>query len=332
MPTMRVVRITVGLLAALCSLIVGADMPAVSANDSGTSASTDTVSIGGAEIYVGFESGELGLPRGALLNWVRKSACAVTEYYGRFPVQKVNVRIAPIGEGSGVLAGRTIVIDGIPWVRVAVSQFATKASLGDDWIMTHEMVHLAFPSVARQHHWIEEGIATYVEPIARAQIGDLPPERVWRDLLDGLPRGLPAPGDQGLDNTHTWGRTYWGGALFCLMADVEIHRRTNNRFGLQDALRGIIGAGGNMDYDWPLARALKAGDDAIGVPVLVELYDQMKATPVAPDLPALWHELGVRPSGNSVVFDQTAPDASVVRSIMARRSEPDAACGHRDGA
>ena len=104
MPTMRVVRITVGLLAALCSLIVGADMPAVSANDSGTSASTDTVSIGGAEIYVGFESGELGLPRGALLNWVRKSACAVTEYYGRFPVQKVNVRIAPIGEGSGVLS------------------------------------------------------------------------------------------------------------------------------------------------------------------------------------------------------------------------------------
>jgi hypothetical protein len=32
------------------------------------------------------------------------------------------------------------------------------------------------------------------------------------------------------------------------------------------------------------------------------------------------------------VFDQTAPDASVVRSIMARRSEPDAACGHRGGA
>ena len=213
---MRVARITVGLLAALCSLIVGAEMPAVSANDSGTSASTDTVSIGGAEIYVGFESGELGLPRGALLNWVGKSACAVTEYYGRFPVQKVNVRIAAIGEGSGVLAGRTIVIDGIPWVRIAVSQFATKASLGDDWIMTHEMVHLAFPSVVRQHHWIEEGIATYVEPIARAQIDDLPPERVWRDLLDGLPRGLPAPGDQGLDNTHTWGRTYWGGALFCL--------------------------------------------------------------------------------------------------------------------
>ena len=39
--------------------------------------------------------------------------------------------------------------------------------------MTHEMVHLAFPSVAREHHWIEEGITTYVEPIARAETGEL---------------------------------------------------------------------------------------------------------------------------------------------------------------
>jgi hypothetical protein len=196
----------------------------------------------------------------------------------------------------------------------------------DDWVMTHEMVHLAFPSVPDEHHWIEEGIATYVEPIARAQVGDLSPETVWRELVDGLPKGLPAPGDRGLDNTHTWGRTYWGGALFCLMADIEIHQRTNNRYGLQDALRGIVRAGGNMEQDWPLARALKAGDEATGVPVLMELYDRMKASPVTPDLAAMWHELGVRPSGNSVVFDQTAPQASIVQSIMVPRSSPSEAC------
>ncbi len=192
--------------------------------------------------------------------------------------------------------------------------------------MTHEMVHLAFPSVPDEHHWIEEGIATYVEPIARAQVGDLPSETVWRELVDGLPRGLPASGDRGLDNTHTWGRTYWGGALFCLIADVEIHQRTNNRYGLQDALRGIVRAGGNMQHDWPLARALKAGDDAVGVPVMLELYDRMKATPVTPDLTAMWSQLGVRPSRDSVVFDQSAPQASIVRSIMASRSSSGGGC------
>ncbi len=112
------------------------------------------------------------------------------------------------------------------------------------------------------------------------------------------------------------------------MADVEIHRRTNNRYGLQDALRGIVRGGGNMEHDWPLTRALKVGDEVTGVPVLMESYNQMKATPVTPDLSALWRELGVRPSDDSVVFDQGAPLASVVRSIMATRSRPGDACVH----
>ena len=162
---------------------------------------------------------------------------------------------------------------------------------------------------------------------SRAQVGGVPTEIVWRELVDGLPKGLPARDDCGLDNTHTWGPTYWGGALSCLMADIEIHQRTNYCFGLRDALRGIVRAGGNLGYDWPLTRALEAGGDVVGVPVLIELYSRMKDTPVTPDLDAKWHELGVRPSGDSVTFDQGAPQASIVRSIMARRSSPGEPCG-----
>jgi hypothetical protein len=61
-----------------------------------------------------------------------------------------------------------------------VGQHATLADLNDDWELTHEMVHFGFPSVEDRHHWIEEGIATYVEPIARAQVGRLTAEQVWR--------------------------------------------------------------------------------------------------------------------------------------------------------
>jgi hypothetical protein len=89
-----------------------------------------------------------------------------------------------------------------------------------------------------------------------------------------------------------------------------------------------------MECDWPLARVLKAGDDFIGVPVLTELYERMKATPVTPDLDARWRELGVRPTGDSVTFDQSAPQASIVGSIMASRSSPSGECSqagvHRD--
>src|SRR4030095_12695234 len=97
-----------------------------------------------------------------------------------------------------------------------------------------------------RHDCLEEGIATYVEPIARARAGQLASERAWFDLVAGLPQGQPEVGDRGLDATHTWGRTYWGGALFCLRADVEIRKRTENRKGLEHALRAIRPAAGNI--------------------------------------------------------------------------------------
>jgi hypothetical protein len=330
----RISKFAAGMVAALFLLCAAGELNPVSANPSETPVPTSSMSIGGAAINVEIQPGDLSLPRARVLDWVRRSACAVSEYYGGFPVRKVDVKVVPIGEGRGVIFGRTVLVDETLVIRVGLSRFATDSSLRDDWVMTHEMVHLAFPSVPHEHHWIEEGIATYVEPIARAQVGDLSPGTVWRELVDGLPKGLPAFGDRGLDNTHTWGRTYWGGALFCLMADVEIHRRTNNRYGLQDALRGIVRAGGNMEHDWPLVRALKAGDEAIGVPVLTELYERMKATPVTPDLDAKWRELGVRPAGDSVTFNESAPQASIVRSIMAQRASPGGECSqagvHRD--
>ena len=83
-------------------------------------------------------------------------------------------------------------------------------------------------------------------------------------MIRDMPQGLPASGDQGLDNTHTWGRTYWGGALFCLLADVEIRNERRAAKACEDALRAINGAGGTIDVDWPLERALEIGDKATG--------------------------------------------------------------------
>src|SRR5207342_3197552 len=100
-------------------------------------------------------------------------------------------------------------------------------------------------------------------------------EAMWRGLAEGLPQGLPRPGDGGLDGTRAWGRTYWGGALFWLLADVEIREKTGNRRGLEDALRGVLKAGGNIGVSWPIDRALAAGDRATGVNILRDLYARM---------------------------------------------------------
>lgn len=269
--------------------------------------------IGGGKIEVIFSSAPAEPLRKLLLGWVASSARAVTVYYEQFPVSHLQIRLR-FFDGHGVRGGRTTGWDGAS-IEISVGRASAASDFTEDWVLTHEMVHLAFPSVPEEHHWIEEGSATYIEPIARARAGDLTPEKVWGDLVDGLPQGLPQPGDSGLDFTPTWGRTYWGGALFCLLADVEIRKRTGNKKGLEDALRAILKAGGTIESDWPLTRTLEIGDGATGVPVLRELYDKMKGTPAPVDLKELWKELGVERRNGRIEFNGGALLAAIRKAI-----------------
>jgi hypothetical protein len=268
-----------------------------------------TIEVPGGVLEVRFVPGRLDLGEDAIAEAIRTSARAVAGYFGRFPIARMPVVVEPTA-GAGVHGHADD-----EQVSLQVGEHATRQTLRDDWVITHELVHLALPDLPRRHHWMEEGLATYVEPIARAQVGGLSAERVWGDLVDGLPQGLPEAGDRGLDFTPTWGRTYWGGALYWLLADVEIRARSNHKRGLQQALRGIVAAGGNMQQHWSVDRVIAAGDGATGVPVLRELYDQMKASPHPVDLPALWRRLGVVKEGDTVRFDDAAPLAAVRRAI-----------------
>ena len=155
--------------------------------------------------------------------------------------------------------------------------------------------------------------------MARVETGELSAAKIWHDMLRDMGKGEPQQGDEGLDRTHTWGRTYWGGALFCLVADVQIRRETHNRKGLEDALRAVVAAGGTIDQNWALGKALKIGDRATGTQVLTQMYAQWKDKPVAVDLDKLWRELGVSMAGDTARFDEAAPLAKVRMAITARR-------------
>jgi hypothetical protein len=158
-------------------------------------------------------------------------------------------------------------------------------------------------------------VATYVEPILRARRGIITKEEAFRRLFRRMAFGLPGPGDMGLDRTHTWGRTYWGGALFCLVADVAIRRQTHNRKGLRDALRAIVEHGGTIDQNWDLPKALAIGDTATGTHVLTRQYADWKDKPVPVDLPALWAQLGVRLQGDDISLAPIAPLAHIRDAI-----------------
>jgi hypothetical protein len=135
-------------------------------------------------------------------------------------------------------------------------------------------------------------------------------------LTEGLPQGEPEAGDEGIDRTHTWGRTYWGGALFSFIADVQIRKATGNRRSLADALAGIVAAGGTGEAHWSLEDTLRTGDAAVGTHVLEELHAAWAETPVTVDLGKMWRELGIGGDHGAPTFDNRAPLAAVRRSIV----------------
>src|SRR5450755_1306481 len=307
-PSYRVLLIVVS---AVCSVMAVAWLVSTRGQ---AAAPPTSVKICGTTIDVQFFGETSAASRGDLTSWVQRAGDAVCTYYGKFPVPHVGLDIRVRG-GPGVHGGVTYPTSG-GYISISLGPETTAAQLNDDWMLTHEMIHLAFPSMDRKHHWIEEGISVYVEPIARVQAGQLSAERIWHDVVRDMPQGEPESGDKGLDHTPTWGRTYWGGAMFCLLADVRIREQTHNQKGLQDALRGILAAGGYITQDWNIERAFAVGDKATGTTALIDLYNDMRDKPDPVDLAALWKQLGIqRQKDGSIQFDPGAPDVAVRAAI-----------------
>jgi hypothetical protein len=241
--------------------------------------------------------------------WIERSAHIVAAYYGRFPAPEV-VIVLRSGEGQGVGGGRTTNDDGL-MIQATVGRDASAGTLMNDWVMVHEMIHLALPEIGRSHLWLAEGLAVYVEGIARAQAGNRSVRDVWAEDRREMTRGLPRNGEGGMDETHTWARTYWGGALFCLQADVAIREQTEDRVGLQTALRAILKQTGGYGFERDIMQVLKVGDAATGTHVLAGLYGQWRATAQTPDLENFWKSLGVPQDPATQPFDDHAPLAAV---------------------
>jgi hypothetical protein len=279
---------------------------------------SQTLNEGGSAIRLDVAPGPLDLSHAQIVDWVDTAARAVAEYFGKFPVPRARVLLVPVANKQGILAGTTWgAVDGLPaFTRIFLGQHTTQQELTRDWILTFEFVHIGLPSVPPDGLWTSEGLSTWVEPIARAQIGAISPEQAWEESVPGMSRGEPRPGEQGLDRTQTWAATYWGGALFWMMADIGIREATHNRKGLQDALRGVVAAGGSIAVNWPISKVMAVGDRATGTAVLTDLYSKMGEHSFAPvDLTALWKSLGIRQLKGKVAFDNQAPLAPIRQAI-----------------
>jgi hypothetical protein len=261
-----------------------------------------------------FEDTGLGPLQTKLHAWIDRSAHIVAAYYGRFPGEHVDLVLRSMS-GDGIGGGRTT--NEPLKIQIRVGQSISADALQNDWVLVHEMVHLALPEVGRTHNWLAEGLATYVEGVARAQAGNRDASDVWAEARHSMPAGLPKSGEGGMDETPTWGRMYWGGALFCLQADIAIREQTHNRVGLQTALQAILQKTGGYRNEADIAAVFRIGDEATGTQVLENLYQKSRSTPQRVDLDLLWKRLGVPEDPKSQPFDEHAPLAAIRAAITA---------------
>ncbi len=271
------------------------------------------VALPGGTLDIALIGGEPTMGRARLEQWIEAQARAVSAYFGGFPIAHAAVLVT-LDPGDAIGNGRTMGNGGAS-VLLQVGARIDPSTLLDDWVLVHELCHVAFPNVLRP--WVEEGLATYLEPIIRVHQGALTRDDFWGSMIEGLPQGQPEEGDRGLDLTDTWGRRYWGGAMFWFLADVEIRKASGGARGLRDALRAIVQAGGNVTVTWTLDRALAVGDAATSGHALGDLRKRLGGAPVTIDLDQLWRELGVRLQGDQVVYDDSAPLAAIRAAITA---------------
>jgi hypothetical protein len=252
----------------------------------------------------------LAVPPGAtriageqLAAWVSAVAESNRRFWARSPAEGGLVVLIPSPRG-GVPFGRVLSLGGAV-VTVLVGEQATPQDLYDDWVLVHEFLHLGSPLMRDTGAWLNEGIATFYEPVLRTRAGWKSEDDVWREWISSMPRGMPAITGIGLQNAGRGG-IYWGGAVFVLMAEIDSLVASGGKIGFSDCLRAVLAEGADVTVKWPTMKLLDRCDAMLGKQVIGPLAKQHIEKGSAMDLDRLWRRLGVSLEGSTVRYDDSA--------------------------
>jgi hypothetical protein len=259
---------------------------------------------GDPELTLAVPPGMLKIAPEQIAAWVSAVAEGNRRFWARSPAKGGLVVLIPTPRG-GVPFGRVLSLGGAV-VTVLVGETATNQELYNDWVLVHEFIHLGSPLMRDTGAWLNEGFATFYEPVLRTRAGWKSEDDVWREWISSMPRGMPAMTDIGLENAGRGG-IYWGGALFVLMAEIESLKASGGKIGFSDCLRTILAEGGDVTTKWPTMKFLDRCDALLGKTVTAPLAKQHIEKGSAMDLDQLWKRLGVSMAeGGAIRYDDTA--------------------------
>ena len=252
----------------------------------------------------------------AMLAWIGEAAAVTVPLFGRFPVERTTIFVVPARGEDGVTFGKVLSLAGASVVLV-VGDRMPAASVHKDWVLVHELFHLGFPTFRGEGRWLGEGLATYYEPVLRARAGWTTDAEVFRQFARNMPRGQPATLGRrvGLGARDDLDSIYWGGALFCLAADVRIREETRGNKSLDDVVRAALAHGGDATKVWTVRDVVRLADATTGTKVVSDMVARYAAQGERIDLEGLLASVGVRALGDGAQ-DDAKPLAWVRHAIV----------------
>ncbi len=273
------------------------------------------VDLAGPGLEVVLLGAPLAMGDAAVLAWVKDAATCVAHLYGAFPAQ-ATIFVIPVRGADEVVFGRVMSLAGGS-VALLFGTETKPASEHTDWVVVHELSHLGTASLVGEAHWLEEGLATYYEPVLRERAGWMTEAELWKHFSDQMPRGEPQAGRATRPGGARRHRLdLLGGALFCMLADLEIRRASHGSRSLDDAMRAVHDRLGDATHSTRLVDFLRVGDEATGTRALADVNARFATAGERVDLEATWRSLGVAVAADgSVVLHDDAPMAAVRRAI-----------------
>ena len=282
-----------------------------------------TLSACGGDIAIVFADGAPGLDRERVMEWIRKSAEAVSRYFGQFPVRQVGLLV--IADDSTAISGGTTYGISHSAISIHVGRRANETAFRDDWILVHEMTHLACRPC--------RGKATGCSKAMRRMWSRSHARRPGRSTRawsgDGRSRACPkASRRPGIRDSTTPARGVAPTGVarpFGSRRTSGFWRRRTARWVHRMHYVAINRRSGGNTADWTVDQVMAAGDAATKTHVLSSLYAAMRSSPAPVDVANLFRQLGVEERDGAIEYSDDAPLASIRRRITEPRQGPN--CG-----
>ncbi len=224
-----------------------------------------------ASIDVALLGAPIAMADDAVVKWIGEAVDLQARFFGSFPVD-ATIFVLPVS-GDAVRFGSVMALTGAS-VALFVGREMAPGATHVDWVVVHELFHLGTPTFRGEGRWLGEGLATYYEPLLRARAGWMSEAELWGHFDEEMPRGVRVDGSApSIEDRRDIDSTYWGGALFAMIADAKIREATNGAKSLDDALRAAHAKGAEVTRVWSVREFFRVGDEATGTHVLVDLHD-----------------------------------------------------------